>query len=380
MIKLFFSVIIFNLFFALIDCNAGQVKDEYIVKLSNAKSLSFELFFRNKNIGKELRRSWNRINLHHVKLDARNVKLFNSSMKGQVDYIEPNFIYHAMPVRRNIVVPTSQWGLKAIDASKAWEIEQGNPTVKVAVIDTGIDCTHIALKNNCIKGWDFVTNLPNGIDDNMHGTHCAGIIAANSIKAMGIAPRVSVMAVKFLDADGGGSLDRAISSIEYAVKNKSRILSNSWGGSDYSQALRDVIKMAGDNGVLFIAAAGNESTDNDTTPSYPASFDEPNIISVAATDINTQMAVFSNFGLSSVHVGAPGTGIYSTTPRGKYETLSGTSMATPFVAGVAALILSRYPDATMEEIKSRILNNVSHLNSLSGKISTGGIINALNSL
>lgn len=385
--KIFISLISFILLCFLIDCYGEQVKDEYLVKLNMNKNSSFYSFFRTKSIGKELKNSWNKLRLHHVKLDKRNLELFKTSLDSQIEYIEPNIIYHAIPVdetflRRRVKPYTeTQWGLDAIDAYKAWEITQGDKNIKVAVIDTGIDCKHPALKGHCLQGWNFVTNKPNGFDDNIHGTHCAGIIAADIIQAKGVAPKVTVMAVKFLDSTGSGSLSAAISSIQYAIKNGARILSNSWGGYGYSQALFDAIKDSKNKGAIFIAAAGNETNDNDSdSPSYPSSYKIDNIIAVAAIDKDFNIASFSNYGVNTVHIGAPGVNIYSTIPNNSYKYLSGTSMATPFVSGLAALMLSRYPDASVEEIKNRILNNASPLNSLSDKTSTGGMINALKSL
>ncbi len=352
---------------------------EYIIKTREGlKSNVLDSFFLGKNSGlkKEIKR-WNDLSMRFVLLDDKNLETLKNNYSGIIEYIEPNFKYHTMAIP---TVPSTQWGLKTIEVSKAWTISQGNKDIIVSIIDTGIDCTHDALKDHCLSGWNFVTNTKDGIDDHGHGTHCAGNIAANSKIAMGVAPNVTVLAVKFLDAEGGGTLEGAISAIKYSVDQGAKILSNSWGGGDYSEALLDAIKYAEDKGVLFIAAAGNESNDNDAQPSYPASYNEPNIISVAACDKSNAITYFSNYGTKSVHLCAPGMNILSTMPNNKTGSMSGTSMATPFVSGVAALVLSQNSNITFQEIKDKILDNVKKVDGLQDKVFTGGMLNAYQSI
>ncbi len=193
----------------------------------------------------------------------------------------------------------------------------------------------------------------------------------------GVSWQTSVMGLKFLDGKGNGTTANAITAIERAVQAKQagadvRVINASWGGSGYSTALRDEIARAGDNGILFVAAAGNNAANNDTTPSYPAAYSLPTIISVAATDNRDQLAPFSDYGASSVDLAAPGVAVLSTLPGGTYGYLSGTSMATPQVSGAAALVLSAEPTLTTAQLKTRLLGAVDPVPSLAGRTVTGG--------
>src|SRR3989338_7572708 len=233
------------------------------------------------------------------------------------------------------------YGISKIGSPKAWtEFTTGNRSVLVAVIDTGVDYTHEDLAANMWKnpkeiednaidddnngfiddiyGWNFVGNNNNPFDDNRHGTHVSGTIGAlagNGLGTIGVSPKVSIMACKFLSKDGWGTLDAAMKAITYAVANGAKVLNNSWGGGSFSQALLDTIKAAERSGVLFVAAAGNSGKDSDKEPMYPASYDAANIISVAATDALDQKASFSNYGKTMVDLGAPGVAVFSTLPK-----------------------------------------------------------------
>ena len=183
------------------------------------------------------------------------------------------------------------------------------------------------------------------------------------------------MAVKFLDASGSGSLANGIKAIDYARKNGARVLSNSWGGGEFTQTLFNAIAETEKAGELFIAAAGNDSSDSDKEPAYPASYKIDNIISVAAIDRRGELADFSNYGATSVHLAAPGVDIYSTAPAPKnFQVLSGTSMATPHVAGAAALLLADNPNQTYAQLKTRLLAGARPLHALAGKTITGGLL------
>lgn len=334
-----------------------------------------------------------------------------------------------------------QWGMRDNQIQKAWKQggSMGDPNVVVAVIDTGVDYTHEDLVYNMwrnpneipdnnidddgngfvddIVGWDFVSddNLPYDLSMNPfqlifqggnagHGTHCAGNIAARAYNGKGItgvAPHVKIMAMRFLSETGQGTTAAAIQAIKYAVDNGAHILSNSWGsqGDDSNdpntQALKEAIQYAQDHNVLFVAAAGNGrqgagyDNDSDSKPAYPASYDHGAIISVAALDENDSLGKFSNWGKNTVDIGAPGVKIYSTVPQGKYaDTVfdkfgitvnwDGTSMATPFVSGAAALYLSANPSANWLEIKNAILNSSTPIPALSNKSVSGGKLNVLN--
>ena len=307
------------------------------------------------------------------------------------------------PSQQNLATTTSQttppndtdysklWGLNNtgqtggtadadIDHPEALALVTGTQKVPVGVIDSGIDYTHPDLAANMwtnpgeipgndkddegngyiddVHGFNFVNNNGNVMDDNNHGTHVAGTIGGvgnNGKGVMGVNPNnVSLVALKFLGADGSGATSNAILAIDYATRNAIPISNNSWGGPVYDQGLYDAIKTAGEKGGLFIAAAGNTSTTNDIVPAYPAAYKLPNILSVAATDHKDILASYSNFG-KNVHIAAPGSDIYSTLPGGKYGPLSGTSMASPHVAGAAALLLSQNPSLKAEELKNTLV-------------------------
>lgn len=292
-----------------------------------------------------------------------------------------------------------------IRASEAWTISTGGPSCLVAVIDSGVQLNHPDLAGNIwlnpreksdgtdsdrngfvddLIGWDFVDNNNSPFDENGHGTHVAGVIAAvsnNSAGVAGVAWDCKIMALRFLNASGSGTTSGAISALEYAVSNGAKISNNSWGGGSYSSALYNAIRLAGENhGHLFIAAAGNSGFNSDSRPSYPAAYDLPNIISVAATDNRDRLASFSNYGALSVDIGAPGVDIASTYINNNYVYLSGTSMAAPHVAGVAGLITAQYPSATYEQLALILLGSARPLSSLDGKTRTGGILDAYYSL
>lgn len=298
------------------------------------------------------------------------------------------------------------YGLTKINVQQAWEITKGSRDVIVADIDTGIDYNHVDLSNNLwrnpneiegngidddnngyvddIVGYNFRDKNAKPYDDNDHGTHTSGTIAATGGNGVGISGVVqvgSLMGLRFLGgSQGSGTTEDAILCIDYATKNGAQIMSNSWGGGGFSQALYDSIKRADEKGILFVAAAGNSTSDNDKKASYPASYDLPNIVSVAATDENDGLAYFSNYGAKSVHLGAPGVKTLSLVPGDKYDSFSGTSMATPHVAGVAALIKSAFPQATAKDMKEILLTSVDSVSSLQGKTTTGGRLNAMAAL
>jgi len=342
-----------------------------------------------------------------------------------VEYVQPNYILYAHeaelppggpainkapgdPSNAGDPAQDKVWGVAKIAADKAWAKEKGSRRVIVAVIDSGIDYNHPDLADNMwrnpaakrarrtgvdpsggaisgdIVGWDFVENDERPYDLSGHGTHCAGTIGAvggNGKGISGVNKQVSLMAVRFLNASGSGSTTDAIKGIDYAISRGAKVLSNSWGGKGGpNRALRDAIVRSEQAGVLFVASAGNDGTDNDRSPSYPAAFDVPNMISVAATTSADALASFSNYGLKSVHVGAPGLNIYSTKPGGGYQYMSGTSMAGPHVAGLAALLWAKFPKADYAEIKRRILSSGDPLSALDGKTVTGKRINALRAL
>jgi thermitase len=295
-----------------------------------------------------------------------------------------------------------------VRAIEAWKKIQGSKEVVVAVLDSGVDYTHTYLATNMwirpdnlpqykddelgtfndLNGFNAADNLSDPMDDNGHGTHCAGIIGAEGNNDEGIAGinwKVEIMPLKFMGRGGFGTTKDAIEAINYAIDRKQngvnvRVINASWGSTMRSKALEDAIRAAGEAGILFVAAAGNDGTSNDRSPHYPSNYDLPNVISVAALDRNDNLASFSNFGAKTVHVAAPGKDILSTWLGDNYREASGTSMATPYVAGVAALILSSEPKLSVEKLRERVLKSVDKLDSLNGKVESGGRINAAKAL
>ena len=236
-----------------------------------------------------------------------------------------------------------------------------------------------------VYGANFVNPATTGnpLDDNNHGTHVSGTIAAvtnNSVGVAGTAWKARIMALKFLNASGSGSTDGAIRAIEYGIKMGATIMSNSCGGGGFSQALRDAIAAANAKGILFVAAAGNANTDTDATPFYPSGYDVPNVISVMATDQSDAKAGFSNFGLKTVDLAAPGVAILSTVKGGGYASFNGTSMATPHVSGAAALLKAQDPSRDANALKTILMNTVDVIPALSGLSVTGGRLNLANAL
>ncbi|MBI2659191.1 S8 family serine peptidase [Candidatus Woesearchaeota archaeon] len=358
---------------------------------------------------------------------SKNVDIDNAlrefNNNPSVEYAEPNYVVYTTLVPNDLDF-SKLYGLHNtgqtsgtvdadIDAPEAWDLQTGSNNVVIAVIYTGVDYNHEDLSSNMwtnpneiqnngidddgngfiddVKGWDFYNNDNDPFDDQGHGTHVSGTIGAvgnNNIGVAGVNWNVKVMPVKFLGSDGSGTIAGAISSVQYATLMGAHIMSNSWGGGGFSQALKDAISAANDAGILFVAAAGNADNNNDITPTYPANYDVPNVVAVAATDHNDLKASFSSYGANSVHLGAPGVNVYSTVPTGAcslcspsgYSSLSGTSMATPHVSGVAGLIKAQFPLLTSDGIKARLLEGVDLISSMQGITVTGGRVNAYNVL
>jgi subtilisin family serine protease len=288
--------------------------------------------------------------------------------------------------------------LSHVQAVDAWKLERGKKEIVVAVIDTGVDSEHPDLKMNIWEpnqksaqrrgyGWNFVRDNSNPSDEHGHGTHVAGIIGALAnpeAGVSGVAQNVSIMAVKYYSetASGAVNLSNTVKAIDYAVKNGARIINYSGGGPEFSEEEYLAIRRAELAGVLVVAAAGNEHQDTDQVENYyyPSAYRLSNIISVAATDIHNRLIRSSNWGARRVDVAAPGENIYSTLPNGKYGYMTGTSQATAFVSGIAALLLSRNPSLTPVELKKIILDSVDRFPTLTGKVATSGRVNAYKAL
>ena len=344
-----------------------------------------------------------------------------------IEYAEPNYYLYAVETipegepfavkQGSTRVPNDprfgdQWNMNNsndadIDGPEAWVTQTGSNDVLVAVIDTGVDYDHEDLKeqmwvnpgesgngkerngvdddNNGYKddyrGWNFASDNNDPYDDNQHGTHCAGVVGAVGNNGKGVAGvnwRVKIMALKFLGRDGSGTTEDAAEAIIYAAKMGAKITSNSWGGGENSRTLQDAIQFAHDRGSLFIAAAGNESSNTDNTANYPSTYNVPNVVAVASSDRNDALSSFSNYGRYTVDLAAPGSSILSAQPLSRYQLLSGTSMATPHVAGAAALIWAQYPALNMKQIIVRMLGSTDRKNAFVNRMATGGRLNIAN--
>ncbi len=293
-----------------------------------------------------------------------------------------------------------------IDLPEARDIETGSKDVVVAVIDTGVNYNHPDLQDNMWRnpnyeyGYDFVDEDPDPMDDNGHGTAVAGIIGAvgdNSIGVVGVSPKVSIMSLKSFNSEGNGSISDVVQAVEYAIANGAKVINASFGqrlNNLDSQVLKAAIDSTQNNGVLLIAAAGNNGSNNVIIKHYPASYDHPNIISVAAANNKDELSGFSNFG-ANVDLGAPGGNnspksntliypregdIYSTGLNNDYGWDTGTSMATAYVTGAAALLLAQDPNRTFVQLKDILMNATNPLPSLNGKTVTGGRLNVWKAL
>ncbi|KAL4543308.1 hypothetical protein Ndes2437B_g01151 [Nannochloris sp. 'desiccata'] len=270
---------------------------------------------------------------------------------------------------------SAQWGIPKVSAPAAWDITTGSSAVKVCVIDTGVAQNHPDLIGNAVSGYNAITDSYSGggDDDQGHGTHCAGVIGAktnNGIGISGINWNVQVVPCKFLSSTGSGSTSDAIQCMYWCHDTAgAAISSNSWGSGGSSTALYNAMVDLGNKGHLFVVAAGNNAADNDGTSnvSYPAKYNLPSMITVASTTSSDGLSSFSSYGATTVHLGAPGSSIYSTIPSG-YGYMSGTSMATPHVSGAVALMKAANPALTSSQLRSNVLANVDALSSLAGKV------------
>lgn len=334
-----------------------------------------------------------------------------------IEYAEPNYIYTKFePVPRRTTPNDPRFSeLYAmqnsndadIDAVEAWDTQQGSREVIIGVIDTGVDYNHQDLSANMwrnpgesgdgkenngvdddgngfvddVFGWDFQQDDNDPMDDHDHGTHVSGTIGAvgnNGTGVVGVNWQVSIMALKFLDSNGSGDVSDAIPAIIYAADMGAKLTSNSWGGGGFSQAMQDAIEYARDRGSIFVAAAGNSGLDNDSFANYPSNYDVANVVAVAANDRNDNLASFSNTGRQTVDLSAPGVDILSCQPGNRYQTFSGTSMATPHVSGVFGLVFAQYPDISYRDAMIRLLGSVDTKSQFLNTTATGGRLNANN--
>jgi len=375
------------------DINADEVDDKYL-QILNGRMANIE-------IGKSL----------STKQALAKLKDHPAVLYAEPDYIVKTAVtpddtrYDELWGMHN----TGQTGGTAdadIDAPEAWEISTGDRDIIVGVIDSGVDHSHPDLAANMwtnpgeipndgidndnngyiddMHGINAINDSGDPMDDNGHGTHVAGTIGAtgnNSLGVVGVNHEVSIIGCKFLSAGGSGSTSDAIQCIDYFVGLANagvnvKLTNNSWGGGGFSQALSDAIQASEDAGMLFVAASGNGGYDNDASPSYPSSYEHDSIIAVANTNHNDGMSGTSQWGLTSVDLGAPGSAILSTIPGGGYDSYSGTSMASPHVAGAAALVMSVNASLTPQEVKDILLNSGDDNAALAGKTVSGKRLNA----
>lgn len=338
-------------------------------------------------------------------------ELEKSEVISKIDKIEnePSALFNDPAIKQ-------AWGLKKSDAARAWKVTKGSKDIVVAVIDTGVDPIHEDLKENLWKnpgetgldkkgkdkatngvdddkngyiddvyGWNFVSNNNELTDNHGHGTHIAGIIGAqagNQKGISGIAPDVSLMIIKYYDpkVSNTDNLKNTINSINYAIKMGAQIINYSGGGTDYSQEEFEAVKRAEKQGILFVAAAGNERSNSDQFHYYPADYKLPNIISVTALDPSKEVLASSNFGIETVDLAAPGQNIISTLPGNSYGFMTGTSQATAFVSGAAVLVKANKPEFKFEDIKRYILSTGDPSTTLAQKTRTSRSLNLFKAL
>ena len=380
-------------------------------------------------MGARILRRLSVLNADHVRLpEGMSVRdaVIRYMQDPDVEYAEPNYIRSARLTLPNDPLFTLQWELHNtvspgvdISMSSAWDIVRENSGLVVAVLDTGTDYTHPDLAGNIwvnpgesscsgtadndrngyvadCRGWNFVDNNNNPMDDEGHGTHISGVIGAAGNNSLGIAGMlwsVQIMPLKILDNRGDGAVADEVAAIEYAIAKGAKVINASFAGNTFSHAELDAISAAGAAGILFVTAAGNGvdnsfGSNNDAFPVYPGNYDLANIISVAATDESDHLASFSNFGPRSVHVAAPGVSILSTvppalhsqfcgsSPLAGYEYCDGTSMSAPHVTGLAGLISGYYAGLSPSQLRAMVVRYVDALPALQGVIKSGGRINA----
>ncbi|HET9252645.1 MAG TPA: S8 family peptidase, partial [Candidatus Eisenbacteria bacterium] len=370
----------------------GMVPGEVLVRFKATASRSDIRAVMNE-LGATRVRRFQKIRAEHHRITRLSVEDAVHRFRNHraVEIIEPNWIVQADDVPNDPQFDLL-WGLRNtgqtgglagadIDAVPAWDVQTGSRDVVVAVIDTGTDYDHPDLAGNIwtntgevpdnlidddgngyvddVHGYDFHNEDGDPMDDNGHGTHVSGTIGAvgnNGVGMTGVARDVRIMALKFLGGNGSGATSDAVASVEYAIQMGAHVMNSSWGGSNFSALLQLAIENANAAGISFVAAAGNSGISLDSFRHYPASYPVPNVIAVASTTHHDILSPFSNFGATTVHLAAPGSSIWSTLPGSSYGHISGTSMATPHVAGAIALLRSEFPNMAASQIKTTVLS------------------------
>ncbi|NJL24342.1 MAG: S8 family serine peptidase [Calothrix sp. SM1_5_4] len=338
----------------------------------------------------------------------------------RVDLAEPDYLVRTRNQIQavNAAPAADNWGVQRTEVDTLWLQDIRGEGVTVAVVDSGMDLTHPQLKNQValnpgeqgldaqgndkatngidddqngyvddIGGYDFVKRRPLKGDYNIHGSHVSGVIAARHDDTSAgrgscprLAPKAKILPLAFLDSSGSGALSDAVTAIKYALSRGARVINASWGGTQCSRSMRDVLAGLEEKNVFFVSAAGNDSTNVERYKEYPASFDLGAQFTVGATGTHDYMAEYSNYGVHAVHLFAPGTDIVSTIPGG-FAALSGTSMATPFVSAAIALLLSAEPQATPAQVRQALYNTAfrrpDYLNESQGRLNLRGTLTEL---
>ncbi|MFZ3230636.1 MAG: S8 family serine peptidase [Pseudobdellovibrio sp.] len=358
--------LVLSLLFAAITSNAAQSK-QYLIKYKNLSAVNSIVGMQTESFGlemKDIHRPGRLVTVSIAKAnEARTLAALYSDKN--VEYVVPNFKIYAFAAPVTAAALQEQYALTKVNATAAWAKagNKGSKNVLLAVIDTGTDYKHKNLAANMVPGYDFRDNDADPMDltsaqNPGHGTHCSGIIGATGVVdggISGISPEVSIMPLRFLGADGSGDLNNAIKAIDYAIEHKVQVISASWGASvplSTAQPLVEALERADKAGIIFVTAAANDGKNNDTTDVYPANAGTANMITVAASGATDAKPSWSNYGKAKVSLAAPGEGIMSTLPSDKYGNLSGTSMATPLVAGMVAFLKAQDATLTGAEVRS----------------------------
>jgi len=338
---------------------------EYVVKFSNQKAAD-KMFYSLQDMNAEMTEVLHSARLGRVLVeeDVDGASLAQLRQMDGVEYVVRNFQFKAFKTN---VTPLAnlreQYANSITSVEQAWA-KAGNKGSR-AVIDTGADYTHESLKDNMLPGYDFAKDDDDPQDETSfqnpgHGTHCSGSVGSTGTVdggTQGASPVVSLIPIRFLDERGSGDLLNSVKAIDFAIENGAHIISASWGAevsAEQAEPITEAIRRAQAAGIAFVAAAGNSSKDNDTAGFFPTNADVSNVISVAASDQNDRKASFSNFGEHSVDIAAPGVDIISTTPQNRYQNLSGTSMAAPFVSGALAFLKAQDMTLTPEELEALV--------------------------
>lgn len=401
-----------------IPAGVEAVPGEYLIKLKNSRAAQT---LQTRVSGKlSFKGQVSKSGLFHLKLE--NAQDFQTlSHDPDVEFIEPNYILSKPSPQESekqvftkndvSIMSSTSYGQNyaPVQVVESWSEQSAYSASNrpiVAVVDTGVDLNHSVFhdtqalwKNSAelngtagvdddfngyvddIDGWNFYSNVSSPQDDEGHGTHVAGIVIGTGLDIFSLSldqSKILIMPLKFLSASGSGRTSDAVRAIYYAVDNGAQVINCSWGGGSYSRSLLDALTYAYQHEVLVVTAAGNETTNIDYYPSYPASYSVPANLAVASTNNSDTLSTFSNYGSSSVAVAAPGSSIYSTYLNDSYMLMSGTSMATPFVAGIAAMAWREAPQLTGYQVKQLIMSSVNTKTSLNNRVFTQGRVNAYN--